>query len=125
MYERWGASFVQSIELIPSAVPPTFSTYGKTLAILECATSKSNLDPNEAPFLQGLAEGLTLSHAKWSSSNAYFRHSREITKVQKTKRRGLMNRVFMAVFGGATLIVPMLIMVLDQRKLTDVSCSKS
>ena len=120
-YEFWLASFIQSLELDPIAVPPTFSTYGKTLAILECASHPSHSSPSEAPLLQGLSEGLTLSHAKWSSNNAYFRHLREVQKVRHEKKKGLVSRVVMAVFGGATLIVPMLIMVLDQRRITTVS----
>jgi hypothetical protein len=62
-----------------------------------------------------------LSHAKWSSNNAFIRHLREVAKVKHEKKEGLVSRVVMAIFGGATLIVPMLIMVLDQRRITTVS----
>jgi hypothetical protein len=41
-----------------------------------------------------------------------------MAKVRHKKEKGLVSRVLMAIFGGATLIVPMLIMVLDQRRVT-------
>jgi hypothetical protein len=51
----------------------------------------------------------------------YIRHWRGAQKVRHEKKKSLVSRVAMAVFGGATLIVPMLIMVLDQRRITTVS----
>lgn len=49
---------------------------------------------------------------------------REKAKAKHEKKKGLIGRVVMALFGGATLIVPMLIMVLDQRKVTTVSSTR-
>jgi hypothetical protein len=108
------------MELEPSYLPPQYTTYGRTLAILECATYHAAVNPNPDPEMQGLINDLSRSlihsHATLSLSNAHLRTLRDKFNNEKSRRNGFMQRVLAAIFGGCTLIVPMLIMVIDDRK---------
>ena len=99
--------------------PPNYDVYGRTLAMLECA-SHHEKDPAGAAMIKKISASLFHEFAEFSRihENAHVDLA-QTTKAQNRKRQ-LLNRMAMSTFGGLTLIVPMLIMVLDPRRLTTV-----
>ena len=99
--------------------PPNYDNYGRILATLECA-SYHEKDPASIAMITKMSASLFEELADLSRSH----EAAQIDKAQNTKakhrKRRLLNRMAMATFGGLTLIVPMLIMVMDPRKLTTI-----
>ena len=112
----WKSSLIQTTDLI---TPPNYDTYGRTLAILECA-SRHDPDPETAAMIKTISTKLFKDLADWTRAQSSAHGRREAWLKAKHRKRGLLNRMAMSTFGGLTLIVPMLIMVLDPRKLTTV-----
>src|SRR4051812_7255420 len=102
--------WVQQSGIDASAIPPSYQTYGRTLAILECACHTPI--ESERAIVAGLAEGITLSLTQWAVSNARYRRACEVFNDNRKTLNGLLSRVFRAIIGGASLIVPMVIMTI-------------
>ena len=68
-YENWRMSFIQTLDFGPSALPPNYGSYGRTLAIIEAA-SRSR-DPDELDLVKELSRDIIQSHSIWSQSNSF------------------------------------------------------
>ncbi|TVY83465.1 hypothetical protein LSUE1_G001242 [Lachnellula suecica] len=119
-YEWWLGSTIQNLEPDAAGFPPTFPTYGRNFAILECAKHhSSSLSPAEKAVLASFSASCAKIHVAWSLPNlAYHRTICEEHKNASSQRKSLIGRMLMATFSGLTLIIPMLIMVLDQARIT-------
>jgi hypothetical protein len=113
-YETWRKSPIRSLEFSPSTLPLHCDTYGRALAVIECA-SKSE-DPEEVALTKDLSRSLVHSHANWSRSHTFASHFRDRTTNRNIREKisTLRSRLALATFGGMALILPMLIMVLEQ-----------
>lgn len=58
----------------------------------------------------GVAEGTSVAHFEWAMAAAERRRVRQTISDKRKRRRGLRNRVAMAIFSGAAFIIPMVIM---------------
>ncbi|PMD18370.1 hypothetical protein NA56DRAFT_751653 [Hyaloscypha hepaticicola] len=113
-FTYWKTSFIQDTDLV---VPPNFDTYGRTLAILECAI-RDNPDADTSLMIHQISTALFKDLADWTEAQSTAHGSREQRLKAKYKKRRLLNRMAMSTFSGLTLILPMLIMVMDPRKIT-------
>ncbi len=98
-------------------VPPNFDTYGRTLAILECAI-RDNPDAATGLMIHQTSTALFKDLADWTEAQPTAHGSREQQLKAKYRKRRLINRMAMSTFSGLTLILPMLIMVMRPRKVT-------
>ncbi|KAE9367583.1 hypothetical protein N431DRAFT_416289 [Stipitochalara longipes BDJ] len=114
--EYWRTSMVQTETLI---TPPNYDTYGRTLAILECA-SHHETDAASTALIKKISASLFNELAEFSRTHETAHVDRAQLTKSKHRKRQLLNRMAMSTFGGLTLIVPMLIMVMDPRKVTTV-----
>ena len=115
-FEYWKTSMMQTVDLV---TPPNYDTYGRTLAMLECASHHES-DPSALATIKSISNTLFKDLADFSRTQAPAHLQRAECLNAKRRKRGLLNRMAMSTFGGLTLIVPMLIMVLDPRKLVSV-----
>ncbi|KAH8791190.1 hypothetical protein BGZ57DRAFT_875647 [Hyaloscypha finlandica] len=115
-FEYWKTSMMQTVDLV---MPPNYDTYGRTLAMLECASHHES-DPSALATIKSISNTLFKDLADFSRTQAPAHLQRAECLNAKRRKRGLLNRMAMSTFGGLTLIVPMLIMVLDPRKLVSV-----
>jgi hypothetical protein len=115
-FTYWKTSFIQDTDLV---VPPNYDTYGRTLAILECAI-RDNPDAATSLMIHQTSTALFKDLADWTQAQSTAHGSREQHLKAKHRKRRLMNRMAMSTFSGLTLILPMLIMVLDPRRVTTV-----
>lgn len=99
-YELWLQCMIQYLEKEPSDLLSTCHPHISELPYLQC--------------LQGLA----FSHVQLSGTHACFCQLREKINDNTHPKRALISRVAMAIFRGATLTIPMIIMVMDARKVT-------
>ncbi|CZR61559.1 uncharacterized protein PAC_11456 [Phialocephala subalpina] len=112
-YDTWKTSFISTLELEHQSLPPTFQTYGRTLALLECALQKTD-DPTTLEILKNLSRRLVASHTAWSQTSISARTDRFHGRKQGVQKRALARRMVMASFAGSMMIAPMLIMVLHR-----------
>jgi VIT1/CCC1 family predicted Fe2+/Mn2+ transporter len=87
--------------------------------MLECA-SRHNPDPATAATIKEISTALFKDLTDWTRAQSTAIGSREANLKAAHRKRRLLNRMAMSAFGGLTLILPMLIMVLDPRKVTTV-----
>jgi hypothetical protein len=113
-FTYWKTSFIQDTDLV---VPPNYDTYGRTLAILECAI-RDNPDTTTAFMIHQTSTALFKDLADWTQDQSTAHVSREQQLRAKHRKRRLMNRMAMSTFSGLRLILPMLIMVMDPRRVT-------
>ncbi|KAH8672034.1 hypothetical protein BGZ60DRAFT_527469 [Tricladium varicosporioides] len=112
-YEYWLTSSVQRMELDRGNIQPPLNAWSRSLAILEC-TSHHATKPDtkiDAAILEELSQSLGSSHASWTKSNALFRTLRRRSGLRKP-HSNLRHRLALAIFGGGTLILPMIIMMI-------------
>jgi len=105
------------IQTESSHTPQSYDNYGRTLAMLECAAHHES-DPASKEPIKKISASLFNDFAEFSRSheNAHVELA-HFTKAERRKRR-LLSRMAMSTFGGLTLIVPMLIMAMDPRRIT-------
>lgn len=115
-FEFWKTSNLPTIQLV---TPSNYDTYGRTLAILECA-SHHETDPAALSTINSISTSLfkDLTDFSRTQSSAHVRRAEHL--AAKHRKMALINRMAMSTFGGLTLIVPMLIMVLNSSKVTTV-----
>ena len=99
--------------------PPNYDAYGRTLAMLECAAHHET-DPASTSMIQKISASLVHEFAEFSRIHENAHVDMAQTTKAKHRKRQLLNRMAMSTFGGLTLIVPMLIMVMDPRRITTV-----
>jgi VIT1/CCC1 family predicted Fe2+/Mn2+ transporter len=87
--------------------------------MLECA-SRHETDPASHATIKETSSAVFKDLADWTRAYSGAHGSREAQLKAKHRKRRLLNRMAMSTFGGLTLIVPMLIMVLDTRRWTTV-----
>jgi hypothetical protein len=111
-YQYWASSFIQKHELV---IPLDLDTYGRRLATLECL-SKHKADPDNKAIINTMSTSLFKDFVDWSRSpmTAGLRDETHL----KHQKMDLWNWMAVASFGGLTLLMPMLIMVLGSRKVT-------
>jgi VIT1/CCC1 family predicted Fe2+/Mn2+ transporter len=107
---------IQTTSLV---TPPNYDTYGRTLAMIECASHHES-DPSALAMIKAISTTLFKDLADFSRTQAASHMDRAERLDAKRRKQRLLNRMAMSTFGGLTLIVPMLIMVLDPSKLTTV-----